>query len=370
MEALRDFFNDAVVGGIARDLKRAHPAFPERRFLAAALEGLSPLSLTGRAAHIAAAMRTHLPVDFADAADVLLRSLGPPQASSDTFGMTPFQYLPHTMFVARHGLAPEHFDLAMQLQLELTRRFSAEFSIRAFLSHHPQATYARLQEWAGHPDVHVRRLVSEGTRPRLPWAPRLRHFQKDPSPVVALLERLKDDPELYVRRSVANSLNDIAKDHPAVVVALCRQWLKDATPERAWVVKHGLRSLVKQGHRDALALMGVGGAPKIRIHSVRVTPARVPRGGTVTCRCELASASRRAQDLLIDYQVHYVKANGRTNPKVFKLKRIPLAPRTAVPLVITVKLGDLTTRKHHPGRHAIDLLVNGRPFPLGFFVLA
>jgi 3-methyladenine DNA glycosylase AlkC len=364
---LRDFFSAAVIRDIARDLKRAEPAFPERRFVAAAVDGLAPLSLTGRAAHIANAMRRFLPKDFADAAAVISRSLGPRHAGSDTFGMAPFKYLPYTMFVAAHGLA--HFEESMRLQVELTQRFSAEFSIRAFLIHHPDATHARLVEWARHDDVHVRRLVSEGSRPRLPWAPRLRHFQQDPSPVLALLELLKDDPELYVRRSVANSLNDIAKDHPDLAVARGRRWLQGASPERRWIVHHALRFLVKQGHAGALGLVGAGQKPKIRLARVRLTPARVPLGSTVTCTASLTSASRTPQDLLIDYAVHYVKANGSTSAKVFKLKRVILAPKQTVTLEIRIRLADLTTRRHYAGRHAVDLRVNGIPLPLGAFRL-
>lgn len=364
---LRDFFSAAVIRDIARDLKRAEPAFPERRFVTAALDGLAPLSLTGRAAHIAHAMHRFLPGDFADAAAVLSRSLGPRHTGSDTFGMAPFKYLPHTMFVATHGLA--HFEESMRLQAELTQRFSAEFSIRAFLTHHPAATYARLLEWARHDDVHVRRLVSEGSRPRLPWAPRLRHFQEDPSPVLALLELLKDDPELYVRRSVANSLNDIAKDHPDIAVATGRRWLDGASAERRWIVHHALRFLVKQGHAGALELVGAGQKPNVRLAKVRIRPARVPLGGAVVCTASLTSRSRSRQDLLIDYVVHYVKANGGTSAKVFKFKRVTLAPNHAVPIAIRIKLKDLTTRKHYAGRHAIDLLVNGLRVPLGAFRL-
>ena len=367
MSELRDFFNADIVRDIARDLKRADPAFPERRFITAALDGLAPLSLTGRAAHIAHALHQFLPEDFADAAAVLSRSLGPRHAGSDMFGMAPFKYLPHTMFVAAHGL--RHFEESMRLQLELTQRFSAEFSIRAFLTQHPEATYQRLVEWARHDDVHVRRLVSEGSRPRLPWAPRLRHFQQDPAPVLGLLELLKDDPELYVRRSVANSLNDIAKDHPDVAIATARRWLEGASAERRWIVNHALRFLVKQGHAGALKLVGAGAKPKIRLAGVSITPARVRLGGSVICKATLTSASRSPQDLLVDYVVHYVKANGSTSAKVFKLKRVLLPPKHTVPIAIRVKLADLTTRKHHTGRHAIDLLVNGVRFPLGAFRL-
>ncbi len=366
-DELRDFFNEALVRDIARDLKRAHSSLKDKAFVAECLDGLAPLSLTGRAAHIAAVMVRHLPADFATAAEILERSLGSPHASTETFGMSPFKYMPHTMFVATHGL--QHFDASMRLQYEITQRFTAEFSIRAFLNAHPEATYAQMVEWTADDNPHVRRLASEGIRPRLPWAPRLRHFQKDPAPVLALLERLKDDPELYVRRSVANNLNDIAKDHPDVVVDVCRRWLTGATPERRWIVKHALRSLVKSGHQGALDLLGAGAAPKIRLADTRITPTRVKKGGRVECSFTIVSTGRTTQDLLIDYVVHYVKADGRTSPKVFKLTRTELAPRQSLPLRMAIKLGDLTTRKHYPGVHAIELKVNGRRFELGTFTL-
>jgi 3-methyladenine DNA glycosylase AlkC len=310
-------------------------------------------------------MRRHLPADFDQVADILERSLGPHHEGTEAFGMAPFKYMPHTMLIASDGLG--HFEASMRLQYELTQRFTAEFSIRAFLNTHPEATYARLVEWSVDPSPHVRRLVSEGSRPRLPWAPRLRPFQKDPAPVLALLERLKDDPDRYVQRSVANSLNDIAKDHPDLVVATCHRWLEGATPGRTWIVSHALRSLVKAGHAGALGLLGVGAKPKVRVANVRIAPRRVRKGGRVECTLQLISTARAPQDLLIDYTVDYVKADGRTSAKVFKLKRVTLGRGEALPLRMVVKLVDLTTRKHYPGRHAIGLLVNGQAFPLGGF---
>ncbi|MDA1306768.1 MAG: DNA alkylation repair protein [Acidobacteria bacterium] len=360
---LRDFYDDSVIADIARDLKGAYPSFNERAFRKECLDGLAPLSLTGRAAHIAAAMRRHLPADFDEVADILERSLGSPHAGTDSFGMAPFKYLPHTMVVASDGLG--HFEASMRLQYELTQRFTAEFSIRAFLNTHPDATYTRLVEWSTDPNAHVRRLVSEGSRPRLPWAPRLRHFQQDPTPVLALLERLKDDPDLYVRRSVANSLNDVAKDHPDLVVDVCRRWLTGASPERRWIVAHALRSLVKAGHPGALELLGAGAKPKVTLAGVRIAPKRVTIGGRVECTLSVVSTARASQDLLIDYVVHYVKADGRTSPKVFKLKRITLGRGEAAALRFTVKLADLTTRRHYPGRHSVSLRINGKDFPLG-----
>lgn len=255
----------------------------------------------------------------------------------------------------------------MRAQYELTQRFSAESSIRAYLVHHPEATYARLLEWSSDPNVHVRRLVSEGTRPRLPWAPRLRAYQEDPRPVLALLERLKDDPERYVQRSVANNLNDIGKDHPDLAVETCRRWLVGAPPAREWIVRHALRSLVKRGHPGALAVLGVGAPAKVVVGRVRLAPKTVHVGGVLSFSVVVESAARRAQSLMIDYAVHFVKANGALRAKVFKLKRLTLGPGAAVELAGKVSFAQLTTRRPYPGRHRLELLVNGAPHPLGSF---
>ena len=219
---LKDFFNAGLVREIASNISRACPDFDAAGFVRVGLDGLDHLELTQRGWHLAEALQEYLPQPFSKAADVLVASLGPEHAGSDEFGMAPFRYLPHVFFVQKYGL--DDFEAAMRAQYELTKRFSAESSIRAFLVRYPEQTYARLLDWARDENVHVRRLVSEGSRPRLPWAPRLPAFQKDPQPVIALLELLKDDPERYVQRSVANNLNDIGKDHPEVAVAVCRRW--------------------------------------------------------------------------------------------------------------------------------------------------
>ena len=211
-EQLKHFFNEELVRSIASELGRAYAPLRQIAFVDSCMAGLAELELVARGAHIADVMYRHLPQPFAAAAEIVVASLGPELARTDEFGMAPFRYLPHVLFVRKYGL--DDFEAAMRAQYELTKRFSAESSIRAFLVRYPEETYARLREWASDENVHVRRLVSEGTRPRLPWAPRLRAFQEDPRPVIALLELLKDDPERYVQRSVANNLNDIGKDHP------------------------------------------------------------------------------------------------------------------------------------------------------------
>jgi 3-methyladenine DNA glycosylase AlkC len=362
---LRDFYDERVVRGIARELEPACPGFDQAAFVRECLEGLAALELTGRAWHIAEALDRHLPRPFARAGEVLLSALGAAPAASGGAALEPFRYLPHVFLVQKYGLGD--FELSMRLQYQLTQRFSAESSIRAFLAAYPDATYARLCEWATDPSVHVRRLVSEGTRPRLPWAPRLRAFQADPEPVLALLELLKDDPERYVQRSVANNLNDIGKDHPDRAAEICQRWLIDAPPARRWIVKHALRSLIKAGHRGALATLGVAARPRVEILAVRLSARKVRLGGGLRFSFELKSAAAREQSLMVDYAVHYVKANGATRAKVFKLRKLTLAAGARVKLTSSVSFVDLTTRRHYPGLHRIELRINGVAHELGSF---
>ena len=241
-EPLIEQYGPDVPQAIARMVTAVHPRFNVDAFLQDALTGYDTLALMPRGKHIARALQRHLPADYAHALPILLASIDQPHGRAPGLSLASFLYLPHTVFVAEFGLG--HFELSMQAQHTLTQRFTAEFSIRPFLQKHPEATLERLMEWTRDPSDHVRRLVSEGTRPRLPWASRLPAFQSDPAPVLALLERLKDDPALYVRRSVANNLNDIGKDHPTLLANTARAWLQDATPERRWIVQHALLSLI------------------------------------------------------------------------------------------------------------------------------
>ncbi|WP_437735484.1 DNA alkylation repair protein [Sorangium sp. So ce1335] len=364
-DRLKNLFDEGSVRSIARALRSAHPRLDERGFARDCLAGLADLELTGRASHIADVMHHHLPQPFPRAAQVIVASLGPELARSDVFGLEPLLYMPHVFYVAKRGL--DHFEEAMTAQYELTKRFSAEFSIRAFLTRHADATIRRLRAWAADPNVHVRRLVSEGTRPRLPWAPRLRAFQQDPGPVIDLLELLKDDPERYVQRSVANNINDISKDHPTIAASLCRRWLDDAPPGRRWIVGHALRSLVKKGDRGALDALGFGEEPRVEIARVSLAPRPVKLGGELRFSFELTSTAPRDQELLVDCAVHFVKANGATRPRVFKLRKLILPPSGRAEIAGKVSFEEMTTRRHYPGRHRIDAMINGVAHPLGQF---
>lgn len=364
-EPLKNQFSTDVPRRIGEQISAVSKKFDNRAFMRDALNGYEALELMPRARHIARQLRTHLPANYPEALKILMKSIGPRPKRGEAEGMVTFYYAPHTYFISEYGL--DDFEVSMQAQYELTQRFTAEFSIRPFLERHQDATLARLKVWATDESAHVRRLVSEGTRPRLPWASRLRAFQKDPSPVLELLELLKDDPELYVRRSVANNLNDIGKDHPDILVEVARRWLQGASAERSWIVNHSLRSAIKRTESGALSALGFGEAANVSVRNASITPERARTGQTVTIKLTVVNKEATKQRVLVDLRVHFVKSSGQTSAKTFKLRTLELEGKEAISLQKTISLAQLTTRKHYPGTHRVELLINGKPKRLGEF---
>ncbi len=361
---LKDFFDERLARRIALSIKPVYADFPVDTFVAEATKGLAQLELLDRGKHFADALAKSLPGDYERAVDILLRSVEVPP-DKEGGSMSAFFYLPHVTFVAKWGL--DHFDASMRAQYVLTQKFSAEFSIRHFILRDPARSLAVFHSWTNDTNEHVRRLVSEGTRPRLPWAVRLPPFIQNPAPVLELLEKLRDDPALYVRRSVANSLNDIAKDHPDLVVDVCRRWSHGASAERKWIIRHALRWLVKRGHVGAIQLLGGGTKPKVRIESIAITPNKVTLGSSVAMAFDLVSEGKKSQELVVDYVMHHPGATGKMRSKVFKLRRVKLEPQQCLRLEGRISLVDRTIRKHHPGLYRIDLRIGGTDFALGSF---
>lgn len=254
---LKSLLGRPLIGLIGDSLLPVVPGFERAAFIRDAARGLDALELMPRAHAIGTAMARHLAQETATAATQLVASFGPPLTGTSGNGLKPFFYLPHSACIAAHLL--RDWEAGMAACLELTRRFTAEFAVRPFIIADQPRAIARLAQWAGHVDPHVRRLVSEGARPRLPWACRLPALQRDPSPMLPILNRLVDDPEEYVRRSVANHVGDIAKDHPQIAFDLCRDWLRASNDHRRAAVRHALRLPARRGVAAALALRTMAG---------------------------------------------------------------------------------------------------------------
>jgi 3-methyladenine DNA glycosylase AlkC len=364
LESLKHLLGPAVVRAAADHLRQAAPAFDRARFLGLALEGLEALEFKARSDHIASALQASLPSEFARAANWLEAALAPPHPIDDpvpihpgTQGIAGWFLWPMGEYVAREGLAePERALTALHA---FTQRFTAEFAIRPFIQTHPDLVFRTLATWVHDPSAQVRRLVSEGSRPRLPWGLQLKALIRDPSPTLPLLEALQDDASESVRRSVANHLNDIAKDHPGLIADWLARHLPDATEPRRALLRHASRTLIKQGDAHVLGLWGLGGRFKGEA-TLRIRPKRVVLGGAIELTLELQAGGRATQALEIDYRVHHVKADGSTSPKVFKGWRLNLAGGEARTLVKRHAIKPITTRRYHAGLHRIEVQINGR----------
>ncbi len=352
---LKDFINDKLVTQIADRIAAVQPSFAAAAFIAAVVAELGGLELKARHRLIAAKLREYLPADYADALLVLLAMLQDEQVSPSKEAGLRLMSIP--AFVEVYGL--DHPRESLDAMPAITRVSSCEFALRPFLTAHPQATLARLHRWAKHEDEHVRRLASEGSRPRLPWAPPLRQFIVDPTPTLALLEQLKDDPSLYVRRSVANHLNDISKDHPGRVLELMEVWTPGASQARLWLINHALRTLVKRGDQRALAILGFGAAD-IALCGLELSPAVLQFGNALEFAFALENRGRAEAKLMIDFVMRFRKANGKTAPKVFKLKRTRLAPGETLSVSRKLAIHPISTRKYYAGRQRLEIQVNGR----------
>ena len=372
-EPFKNLVNPALVRAAVPALQRAWPFFDGERFASLACEGLEALELKARAMHVCAALEATLPANFAAAADVIEAALAPAEpADADaptndpTGGLRGWILWPVGEYIARHG--QEQPQRALAALHALTQRFTAEFAIRPFIVRHPALVFATLRRWTTDASPHVRRLVSEGSRPRLPWGLRLQSLVQDPSPTLPLLAALQDDPSDYVRRSVANHLNDIAKDHPQVVVDWLRTHLPGAPAPRRALLRHASRTLVKQGHPGVMKAWGLGSAWRGEA-VLTLTPRRVKLGDGITFTLQLRSNSARVQKLAVDYAVHHVKADGSRTPKVFKGWTIELPARGEATLVKRHSLRPVTTRRYHPGEHGLVVQVNGRPVAESTFTL-
>jgi 3-methyladenine DNA glycosylase AlkC len=363
-EPFKNLLHAGLVHEAAALLARQAPGFDRRRFVAQATAGLEALELKARAMQIADALEATLPARFGDAADALEAALAPAEAGDAMAqldglqaGLRGWILWPVGEFIARRGLAEP--GRALQALHALTQRFTAEWAIRPFIVEHPALVWATLERWTQDPSHHVRRLVSEGSRPRLPWGLQLKALVQDPSPTLPLLRALQDDPSEYVRRSVANHLNDIAKDHPALVAQWLAEHLRGASVERRALLRHASRTLIKAGDPAVLKAWGLGAAFRGEAR-LQLSPRRISLGEAVTLELTLASRARQTQQLVVDYAVHHIKAKGQTSAKVFKGWNLALAAGAQLTLGKRHPVKPITTRRYFAGRHRVTVQINGR----------
>ncbi|MFA6961827.1 MAG: DNA alkylation repair protein [Opitutaceae bacterium] len=347
-DSLKDMFDATRYRSLATELSALSPVFNAPSFLDHTLTGLSSRELMDRMRRTSTGVALALPLPYREQLAVL-RKLAP-RIGHNFIGI----FL--SDFVAQHGL--DDVPASLDALAFFTRFGSAEFAIRPFLVRDLTGTLAVMRTWADSDNEHVRRLASEGSRPRLPWGTRLTALVSDPSPAFPILEKLRADDSRYVRKSVANHLNDICKDHPDTALDLVSTW--DRSDVRtAWIVRHALRTLIKRGHPRALALLGAGKPARVNV-TFSVSPKRLALGGTLSLNATITSSAAKSQRLLVDYVVHYARSSGKAAEKVFKWKTLDLATRESLTLTKRQVIRDFSTRRHHAGVHRLELQINGR----------
>lgn len=363
-KAHKDHFDRGAAKLLAAQLTAVHPAFDATRFVRLASKDLSELEFADRVRNFSEALRQTLPSSVPAALRILTKSLPPPLPDCESV-MDGWLQWPVGQFIADYGLG--HYDASMQAMVQLTQRFSSEFAVRPFVEQYPDQVFASLAKLTRHKSPHVRRWCSEGVRPLLPWGKKLHALVKNPEPILPILDALKDDPELYVRRSVGNTLNDIAKHHPELVLRQCTEWSKRSTKERDWVLKQALRTLVKQGNPQALKLLGFDQVRGLGAE-LRVTPKKVKIGDSVELSATLSSTAEKSQPVLVDYVVHYVRKNGNSE-KVFRWKQTQVGAGSTQQLLKKHPMKKTSIRALYPGKHKVELQVNGKRLCTASFTL-
>ncbi|MEU2284606.1 DNA alkylation repair protein [Streptomyces sp. NPDC013178] len=323
--------------------------------LRAAPQQIAPLSLRERADLLRDALLADLPGDYL----VLARTVRSARDNAPDF--TGWLIWPVTSALATRAVqegSAAAFDDAMALLADLTGRLTSEFAIRTMLRHDLDRALGIISGWTGSADADVRRLASEGTRPYLPWSVRVPDIMARPGATVPLLDALYRDESAYVRRSVANHLNDLSRDHPDLVIDTARRWLDDPDAATERLVRHGLRTLVKRGHPGALELLGFAPAT-VKVDGPHLDQNTVPVGGSVRFTASIHNTGDAQVRLTIDYIVHHRKANGGQSGKTFKLTTRTLAPDEQIQVAREHSFRPITTRRYYPGKHAISLQING-----------
>jgi len=373
----KNSINPHAIKELGINIKNNYQSFDQQSFNKYFKGKLAPLSLTERINLVTNGLYEYLPGDFEKAVSILLRSLPkklPNHSkgiegydSSVLDGLNGFIMVSLTNYVSSYGV--NKFKISMDAFYSMTKCFSAEGSIRHFIQKYPDRTLKLFKKWSKDKDMHVRRLVSESTRPRLPWAMQLPDFIKDPSPILSFLETLKNDSELYVRRSVANNLNDIAKDNPKVVTTLLKKWNSDQSIEMKWLIRHALRTLIKQGNPQALQILGFSSKVNVKIKSFKLSKKKIKIGESLELHLHLTTSLKKDQALVIDYRVNHLKANGSLTPKVFKWTKKSISKKNPVILSKKHSIKKISTRKYYPGGHEIEIQVNGKVIGIQKFLL-
>lgn len=350
MEPLKNLYSREYLSNFADVFSKVYPKFDKKKFLAHVFDSeWENRELKQRMRHIAVSLRVVLPGDYIKAIAVMRKAI-------PNFGG--FLSMTFPDFVELYGMDDPHTSVSA---LELFTQYgSSEYGVRPFIIKYPEILYPQLLKWAKHENHHVRRLASEGCRPRLPWAIALPEFKKDPAQVLKVLELLKKDESEYVRKSVANNLNDISKDNPSIAYDTAKRWY-GVDPKTNWIVKHGMRGLLKKGNKDALKLFGYEGAEGISVINLKFDKTKIKVGDKFIFSFDMLLKQTHNENVRIEYTIDFITSTGKTSRKIFKITEGKYQKGKTYRFSKSHSLKDLTTRKHFKGKHKLAIIINGEP---------
>ncbi len=354
-EPLKNMYDPEFFDHLCKVLREIIPGFNEREFIHSVFDTEWPdLELKQRTRKVTLALHKVLPDNFERALPYILKIAKSYITKEYDKPAYPLIFLPD--YIEVYGM--DHFEKSMDAIEYITTLISAEFAIRPFIIKYPTKAMKKMKQWSKHKNHHVRRLASEGCRPRLPWAMGFPAFKKDPKPIIPILENLKADKSEYVRRSVANNLNDIAKDHPDLVLQLAKKW-KNHSPETNWILKHGSRALLKQGHNIALSFHGFNNKIKTQVVKLKLDKKRIKIGASATFSFDAVNKESKQVALRIEYAIYYLTSTGKISKKVFQITEKEFRAGEKISFARKQRFTDFTTRKHYPGGHKLEIIVNG-----------
>ena len=353
MEPFKNIYNKKAIQTMSKAIQKQCPCFPVSEFIKKAGKNLDSLSMKERVVQITQSLETSLISNYKKNVALLLKTL---KSKKNPQGLEGFILWPYSYYIETRGLP--HWDTSMKALYSITQKFTGEFGVRPFLEKDPDRVYTQFQKWALDKNEHVRRWVSEGTRPHLPWGRRISHMKKKLKKNIQILELLKEDESQYVRTSVANHMSDITDMDKNLALKVLKRWNKNQNLKKG--VCQSLRNLIKKGDPEALEILGYDLRSPCHVAKVRLSKKEIVEGDFFILSFEIQNKGSKTLPFMVDYIIHYPKANGRLSPKVFKLKSIQLQGGERVHIEKKISFKKVTTRVHYPGQHEISIQVNGQ----------
>lgn len=359
------FFKPAFLDEFSDALACVLPVFDKTSFRKRVFDkDWKDKELKQRVRHIVQVLHSFLPDDFPAAATVITGVVH--HLQSQNIKEVSFGYMCLPEYIETYGL--EHYSVSMKAIEKVTEFMSCEFVVRPFIIRYEDKMMKQMLKWSKSKSPKVRRLSCEGCRPRLPWAIALPGYKKSPEPIIPILENLKEDKDVWVRKSVANSLNDISKDNPALAMEVFKRWY-GINKNTDWIVKHAARTLLKQGNPELMSMFGFGGDKSLKVEGFRVDTPMVKMGDSLSFSFKINNTSKTNKMIRLEYAMYYLRSNGSHSKKVFKISEKEYNATSKTTISRKQSFKPITTRVYYPGLHKVSVIVNGIEESLHEFTL-